>query len=267
MPVKLEVKGEDSAVKAQREVFAQRVIDYFKLYLPNSRLLCFLDDEDPPVFVRDLPRATRGFFKAIHDDADLTRWPQRIRDCVWGEGHVTALCRAVDDLVYLFGRTCVDEVGLTMTLAHELQHAVQHAEVRKLWAANSLVEYIDEGVTNAVKLKPANIPIEREARIVSKRAAEYLHGDQRVRQFIDRKIAERISEGDVEDWQFIRTLKPSDAVDLARDTQLLFDQLRDFRSELENALREARTDNYTDFMDLDLNGLLGPSHSGPPYQS
>jgi hypothetical protein len=48
-----------------------------------------------------------------------------------------------------------------------------------------------------------------------------LLGEDPVRHYIDGRIAEPISEADAADWQFVRTLTDSSAVDLVGDTQQL----------------------------------------------
>jgi hypothetical protein len=257
MPVTLKVKAKDAGVKIQREVAAQRVIDYFGVRIPDSRLLCFLDDEDPSTVRGERGPANRGLYEPIHNNTPLAEWPEYVTNCISVDDHVSPLSPGlIDDLIYLYGSTCADEVGLTMTLPHELQHAIQHRTVRKLWAENSLISNLDRKVIDTLRLKSADIPIEREARIVSKRAAICLFGAQRVRQYIDRKISERISKDDVADWRFVRTLIHSSSVDLVGGTQLIFEQLRDWRSELENVLQEMR--GNPDFSDIDFDALFLP---------
>jgi hypothetical protein len=255
MPVKLKVISEDASVRTQREATAQRVLDYFGSSLPSSRLLCFLDDDDAPDPRGERGKGVRGLYGPIHDNTPLADWPYYVADCIYvDDGHSCPYPRVVDDLVYLYGSTCANEVGLTMTLAHELQHAIQHANARKLWAVNGLVTNLDRAIIEVEKLTWADIPIEREARIVSKRAAVHFFGEQRVAQHIDDRIAEHITEGDVADWQFVRTLTPSSPVDLVTDTQRLFKRLKGYRSELEAALQEKKAN--PDFGDIDLNAYL-----------
>jgi hypothetical protein len=259
MPVTVEVKTEDAAVKSHREAAAQRVINYFDLCLPDSRLLCFLDDKDPYMLREERGPENRGLYGPIHDNTRMLGWPEDVTSCIYVYDDVSHISlRVIDDLIYLYGSTCGDEVGLTMTLAHELQHAIQHSEVRQLWAVNSLIRNLKKKVIDALKLTWANIPTEVEARIVSKRVAECFFGEQRIRQYIDRKIEEPITEDDVVDWQFVRTLMPSRSVDLAGDTQLLFERLKDYKSELEEALQEKRRYNPADFSDIDLDAFFVP---------
>src|SRR5260370_20280849 len=173
----LKVKSDDPAVKAQREAAAQRVLAYFGSCLPPSRLLCFLDDDDPPDLKREFGTSNRGVYGTITDNTPLAIWPGYVTNSILvDDGKSLLYPRVVDDLVYLYGSTCADEVGLTMTLAHELQHAIQHANVRQVWAVNGLVRELPTAIA-ALKLQWADIPIERETRIVSKRMAVHFFGE------------------------------------------------------------------------------------------
>jgi hypothetical protein len=257
MPVTLKVKSEDPAVRTQREIDAQRVLAHFCNNLPASRLLCFLDDEDPPDLRRDCGAANRGFYAHIHNGTPLAALPEYVTDCIYVDDGVSLpYPRVVDDLVYLYGSTCANQVGLIMTLAHELQHAIQRNSGRQVWAVNSLINQVEKSVIDALKLMWADIPIERESRIVAKRVAVTLLGEQRVTQYIDEKIRERVSEEDAADWQFVRTLTPSSAVDLVGSTNVLFRQLKGYRSELEAALQRSKRTNREDFGDIDLDAFL-----------
>lgn len=248
MPVTLQVKSGDLAVKQHRERTARRVIDYFGGRLPPTRLLCFLDDNDSARI-----RGERGRYETIHDSTPLAHLPDYVSDCIYVDDGVSFYYpRVIDGLVLLYETTCANEVGLSMTLAHELQHTIQRSSKRQLWAVNSLVNQLEKGVFDALKMTWADIPIEREARIVSKRATVHLFGEQRVTEYIEEKIREHVSDGDFADWQFIHTLTPSDSVDLVDGTRKLFHQLKDYRSELENALHRRRERDPEDFGDIDL---------------
>jgi len=251
MPVTLKVKSGNAAVKAHREAAARRVLDHFNGTLPSSRLLCFLDDGDPAELKQVFGVANRGVYGAISDSTPLAIWPEYVSSCILVDDGVSLLYpRVIDDLVYLYGSTCGNEVGLTMTLAHELQHAIQHSNARNVWAVNGLVPQLHKTVIAALKLQWFDIPIERETRIVSKRVAVEFFGEQRVTQYIDEKIGEGITESDVADWQFVRALTPSSSVEIVADTHRLFQRLKGYRSELEAVLQEKKDD--PDFGDIDL---------------
>ncbi len=255
MSVTLKVKSGDEGTKVRREAAAQRVLAYFGRSLPPTRLLCFLDDDDPPLLKRQRGgAANRGFYGPIHGNTPLNDLPEYVVSCILiDDGVSIPFPRVTDDLVYLYGSTCANDAGLTMTLSHELQHAIQHANLRKVWAANSLVPGLSKSVVDALKLKWTDIPTEREARIVSKRVAVSLFGSQRVEQHIRERIAERVTESDAADWQFIRTLMTSSPAYLVAETKLLFVRLKGYRSELEAVLQEKKNANNPDFLDIDLN--------------
>ena len=247
MPVKLEVKSEDATIRAQ----AQRVLDCFGNNLPPSRLLCFLDDADPPFLKQVFGVANRGVYRHIDDNTPLDIWPDYVTSCIFVDDGISLLYpRVIDDLVYLYGSTSANEVSLTMALAHELQHVIQHANARELWALNGLVPRLHKTVIAALNLQWTDIPIEIEARIVSKGMALQFFGEQRVTQFIDEKIAEGITESAVADWQFVRTLTASSSVDLAACTKQLFKRLKGHKAELEAVLKEKKGD--PDFSDIEL---------------
>jgi len=252
---KVEVRSRNSAVKKQRETAAWRVIKYFGKTLPPSRLLCFLDDDDSSSL-----RGERGLYKPIRNIADFDGPLSRVRNCVYPSDSYGGRTRVIDDLVYLHGTTCANEVGLTMTLAHEIQHAIQHSGVRKLWAVNSLIHQLPREVCNALDLEWADIPIEREARIVAKCAAVQLFDEKRVSNYIDERIQEHVSDADAADWKFIRNLTSSDSVDLASNTLTLFQRLKVYRPELEEVLEEYKKENPEDFGDIDLCAFLEDAH-------
>jgi len=235
----------------QREAAAQRVLDYFDGGLPSSRLLCFLDDGDPPMLKQIFGVSNRGLYGPINDSTPFADCPDYVTDCIFLDDGVSLFYpRTIDDLVYLYGSTCGNAVGLTMTLAHELQHAIQHSNARRVWAVNGLVPQLHKTVIAALKLDWFDIPVEREARIVSKRVAVSFFGEGRVTQYIDEKIAEAVTENDVADWQFVRTLTPSSPADIVADTQRLFQRLKGYRPDLEAVLKEKKED--PDFCDINL---------------
>jgi hypothetical protein len=129
---------------------------------------------------------------------------------------------AFDDFIYLHGSTCSNDVGLTMTLAHEVQHFMQRTHRTRLWAANTLIPNLTKATIHALDLKWCDVPHEREARVVSKRVAGALFGVETVRNYIDSKIAERVTAADAADWQCIQGLSTSTPYDLAGETEVFF---------------------------------------------
>jgi len=248
----IKVKAKDAAVNGQQRPAAERVLNYFGDNLPSS-VLCFLDDADWSRFKTDIGPANRGLQTVVRKNTFTDDfYPPELKNSVSVGANLL-----FDYAIYLHGSTCANEVGLTMTLAHELQHTIQHANMRQVWAVNALVNELDRTIIQTMKLEWKDVPTEREARIVSKRAALQLHGEKPVEQYIDANIAAHITPADVSDWQFIRTLTPSSSVDLVGDTHLLFQRLKGHRAELEQALQRTRADNPQDFGDIDLDVFLG----------
>jgi hypothetical protein len=242
MPLTLVAEPENSETGTRRRELARRVMERFAAELANSRLLCFLDDQDAPIIRLDRGPANRGFYAPINDGTPLDWIPEYVSSRIYVDDGVSVFyTRVVDGLIYLHGTACVEEVGLVMTLAHELQHAVQHTKSRKLWALNSLVNELDRAIIKRLNLTWADIPIEVDARLVSKRVAEQLFGNERVRSYIDGKIAEHVTGADAADWIYLRSLDPATTVDLAVASQLLFARLKDYRPELEAVLRRAKS--------------------------
>ena len=254
MPPTVKVKSSDTAVRKHREDAAQRVIEHFAKRLPDRRLLCFFDDEDWHALKQEAGAANRGCYSPVRPGG-LGWPPDYLSECLVVDSQF-----AFDDLVYLHGSTCECELGLTMTFAHELQHFVQHSILPTVWAANAVAAYtlrsLDSYDIEALRLRSCDIPHEREARIVAKRAAENLFGTDAVNQYIDAKIAERVNEQDVADWECIRGLVASTPYDLTRETKLFFPRLAAFRPRLERSFRYLRQSDPR-FNDLNLDTLLG----------
>jgi hypothetical protein len=244
MSITVKVKAKDEAAKILREKAAQHVVSHFGLCLPASRVLCFLDDEDPSSLKQAFGATNRGLSGTVKDGDDLSVWPDYVQKCMRVGGVLL-----IDQLIYLYGSTCSDEVAITMTLAHELQHAIQHDRERKVWAVNSLIRHLPTAV-DGLKLEWADIPIERDARIVAKRVALDLHGEKAVRSYIDRRSAESVEPHDVADWRFVRELSSSSSVDLVVATHRLFHRLTAYRADVEDALRQSKND--PDFNDIHL---------------
>jgi hypothetical protein len=125
MAVTLTVKSDDIALREHREEIAQRVLARFIDSLPTSRSLCFLDDDDPPALKHAFGAANRGLYGPVRDSTPVPDWPEYVTDRIFVDDGVSLLRpRVIDDLVYVHGRAWASGAGATMTLAHELQHAV-----------------------------------------------------------------------------------------------------------------------------------------------
>jgi hypothetical protein len=250
----------DSDTATMREALARRVIAHFPSNLPESTLLCFIDATDWQALRNERGEASRGFYvwaKPYTED-ECSDWPKHLRKHFFTDDSASGRNKsAFDNLIYLHGSTCQTDTGLVMTLAHELQHFVQHGREPKLWAESSVVTNLTKEDIRALKLNWSNIPIEREARAVSKMVAEKLFGAEAVRRYIDGKIAKNANPADVEDWKFVRELDASVAYDLNRETRLLFQRLKEFRHQLSEALQLRKRESGDPAFDLvDLNQRL-----------
>ena len=250
MALTLIAKSADDAAKAQRESAARNVIASFEA-LPDRRLLCFFDDEDWPLLRGRGMAANRGAY--FHSP----RWASTP---YYVHGHAVPDGRpAFEELIYLHGTTCSNDVSLIMTFAHEMQHFVQHSNALLLWAANTLayamLRNLGPDELTALGLRACDIPFECEARIVAKRVAEKLFGQDFVRRHIEAKAAEHVTEQDATDWNCIRDLFSSTQYDLASETRRFFPKLHRHNSELEKALRALQRDDEA-FLQIDLAVLL-----------
>ena len=257
MPVIVKVKSKHDATRMQREKAAQRVVSHFGLCAPKSTVLCFLDDENPPGLKRAFGAANRGIYGIVRDGDDLSRgvwpWPDYLSKSVQVDDR-----RVIDELIYLYDGTCSDDVGLTMTLAHELQHATQHDKERRVWAVNSLVRNLPTAV-DELKLEWKDIPTELDARIVAKRVTRDLHGEEAVNRYIDKRASEATEPHEIFDWGFVRELAPSSSIDIISETHRLFHRLGKYRQEVEETLRKVK--NNPDFADIDLDEFFTSSVS------
>lgn len=250
----------DSDVAAKRKALARLVIAHFGSGLPESTLLCFFDGADWQALRNERGEANRGFYvwaKPFTED-ECWDWPEHLRKRFFADdpasGHKTS---AFDNLIYLHGSTSLTDTGLVMTFAHELQHYMQHGHEPKLWAESSVVTNLTRKDIRALKLNSFHIPIEREARAVSKLVAEKLCGAEAVRRYIEGKIEANVNPDEVEDWKYVRGLDALVPYDLKRETRLLFERLKGFRSQLNEALRLRKVGSRDPAFDLvDLNQLL-----------
>jgi hypothetical protein len=254
------IASNDADVAAKREGLARRVVAHFGSSLPDSTLLCFFDGTDWQGLRNERGEANRGFYswtRPLTED-EYWDWPEHLRRHIFADdrapGHKKS---AFDNLIYLHGSTCQTDTGLVMTLAHELQHFVQHACEPKLWAESSVVTNLTREDIRELNLNWSDIPIEREVRAISKLVVEKLCGAEAVRRYIDGKIKENANPADVEDWKFVRGLDGSVPCDLTRETRLLFQRLKGFRFQLNRALRLRKHGSGDPAFDLvDLNELL-----------
>jgi hypothetical protein len=250
MPATVTVKSSDDAVRKHREELAHRVIAQFGDSLPDSPLLCYLDDEDWPAFRGPGMAANRGVRRDAFAHGLLSYVPPSLN------------CSQFEAFIYLHGSTCSSDLALAMTLAHELEHYVQHAKMKNLWAANTVaflaLRHMERAEFEGLGLRTCDIPHEREARIIAKQIGEKLFGADAVGKHIETKITERLTEQDASDWDCIRGLVASAPFDLATETERFFPKLKRCSSALHRVLRDVQR-NDPDFEGVHLDELLeGP---------
>ena len=147
-----------------------------------------------------------------------------------------------DSIVYLHGSTCKMEVQLAMTLAHELQHFLQFANQRQIWAINILLAKLPY-LPTADLSHWYDLPTEREARIIGKRVAVSIFGKSRVDDHIEMMARGNSSTEDSADWEFIRTLDGHETYDPRMATASLVEKHR-------RALDELQRTTFTKDRDL-----------------
>lgn len=254
MAVTIKVKSQhDAAVKARRELAAQRVLQTFGDDLPDLKLLAFFDDEDPFDLRQGLGPANRGFYGPVKS---MRPWPARMAETIFVFDHESPqrrTKRVFDHGIYLYGSTCDDETALTMTFAHELQHFAQYGFKRRLWAVGRLLPRLPKEAIAALGLNWPDIPHEREARIFAKRVAVKICGSDAVQEYIHRRINEKVTPEDVEDWRFSLDLDPSLPYNLQSETKRVFQWLRPYRQAIEDVLRLVREEGEFDEEYEDMN--------------
>jgi len=267
--VRLKVKTRDVNLGLQREDLAQKVIDFFDEPLPDCKLLCFFDDEDCQEFKNIMGQRNRAFHRRISDKTPFVGWPGHITDCIFLDDGVSLFYpRIFDHVIYLYGSTCADKVGMTMSFAHELQHVVQSLKTPDLLAVNNIVRFLPRKVINELGLQWSDIPTEREARAVGKRIAVQLHGCEAVQQFVSARLASEQDPDEIADLRFIQQLEPSTSYSVEDTTAVLFGRLRKYRGELEESLKFMKTDPEFEPIPLDawmtkietVGGALDPNH-------
>jgi hypothetical protein len=234
------IKCGDVKIRQVRHEIAHRVVGVLHDQLPNETLLCFLDDEDWKA-LRCEASEGRGFYSPA---PDLDKWPpppQYIEDALGKNGVV-----AYQNFVYLFGSTCSIPEGLAMTLAHELQHFIQHGSSKTAWAmgmiASTLLRELEMRQVSEIGVNSwCDVPIERHAWMTGKRVAEAVFGRDAVRKYIDTRIA-AAGTVDVADWKFVREIDASQAFDFDAEMASFMPRLSAHRNKLEQYLNDLRRD-------------------------
>ena len=225
----LHVQTDDPDNNSKCEWIGNKVRDYFvsNFSMPTSaRALCYLDDHDS-AWLKEQWGGTsnRGIHWPLRGQG-LSDWPQDMWNTIAppdpDSGNITW---PYDSIVYLHGSTCDMEVQLAMTLAHELQHFLQFANQRQIWAINMLLAKLAYLPTPDLS-HWYDLPTERDARIIGKRVAVSIFGKSRVDDHIGMMARGNSSLEDSADWEFIGTLDSNETYDLRMATALLVEKHR-----------------------------------------
>lgn len=252
MSVKVYSASNDKRTNASRIATANQVIDYMRPSLADLRLVVLLDGWDW-YELKDRAEENRGVFYPVNNGTyGETDWPSHLRQYLISLDDNWKPSFTCEAAVYLHDSTCKTPEGQTMTLAHELQHAVQFSRTRAVWAYNAVVTNLQEECMRALKLQSSDIPIEREARIVAKRVCEKLLGRGATAAYIEDRLRSGTVERDIEDWKFIQSIDTDSesAYDTSAETGKLFRHIEWTRDELEKTLTDLR--KYPEFVDLKL---------------
>jgi hypothetical protein len=205
---------ETNDLQATLEPLYQRVLERFQL--PNLRLLCFFDVQNPKHFDQKFGCKYRGLHRTVHGIGYVPpHLQQHFFDVSGGF--------AFDNVVYLPGRTCVAKAGAVITFAHELQHFVQHGSAYKVLVANNLLSENLLGFDPDSPAKAWHIPHEQDAMLVSKRVAEAVLGTEVVSQHVESRIA---AQDDLLYWQYFQNLSADSPFDLLAQTIPWVDKYR-----------------------------------------
>ena len=205
--------------------------------------MCVLDDQDHEYLKQEFGGdANRGVHWPIRGSG-VTLWPWYMHDLIAppiGDGNVAWPFACV---IYLHGSTCETDIGLTLTFAHELQHFIQYAHKKRLWALNTLLTNLGSDDFKVWW----DFPIEVDARRTAKLVAEELHGSRPVMEYISCRISARVTDTDADDWRFVQSIDTSFPYDLAERTRPL---VKKYKAQLAALLQERGVD--PDFADVDL---------------
>lgn len=255
---RIEVEGFDETVLERRRSIAGRVVAAFAERIPKLRLLIFLGEDDWVAFKKE-GAENRGRFFPVHRKSMEQILPQQMYACLVGEDVAWGLANfsgrfQFDCAIHVHGSTCSDDVGLTMTLAHEMTHFQQYGFFRPIWAANHLVTQLERSTIATLGLTWSDIPTEREARIVAKRTAEEFWGEAATRAYIERKLKQPVNQRDAKDWAFVQSVDTCAEYDIVGETLRLYQRLEPYRQELTDRLFEVLDDPT--FADLSLARLF-----------
>jgi hypothetical protein len=201
-----------------------------QFHLPARRLCRYFARLDNGPLVQRFGKTFRGLHIPFSDREELSNdFSKEIFDCFFlpFDDTPAQAVQAFDNMIYIRNSTCDDTTGLVTTYAHELQHFVQHGTMPRVMRVNMLLQQ------NLKRLEPSaittDVPIEKEANIVSKRVAEVVCGVESVRAFAEKQI-NLMEQPDVQDertrWIFFRDMPSSIEYDYLADTLRLVEKYK-----------------------------------------
>lgn len=240
---------DSSEVVAHRRQVAQRVLDYFEQnyrIADTPKVICILDSQEGWELKQQLGVDNRALhsllkgeiYRLLPDYVQKIVYPMNPQAC--------DVEQPFNSVIYLHRSTQATDIGLTLSLAHELQHFIQFAQKRSLWVADLLLKELRSQEFRVWW----DFPAEVEARIVSKRVALALFGESAINSHIYEQILAHVTDNDVKDWEFTQSIDPAADFDLAVSTRPL---VQAHREALKSLLKKRQTE--PEFKNVDLDDL------------
>jgi hypothetical protein len=218
------------AERQRRSALCNQVLKEMKSELLScpSTVICLIDDRDFDWAKQKYGQENRGHFSApIKGLGLLEVCPRYFFDLIAPFDSVRREINYLfDSVIYVHGTTCLGttprpDVGLALTLAHELCHFRQYANQPAIFAANKLFGP-PEPLPNMTAW--TDIPIEVEARQVAKLVAQSIFEYQTVQDYIAEKAQNPVNKADGDDWKFIFDLPTSIPYNLVESTKALVEK-------------------------------------------
>jgi hypothetical protein len=259
MAVTIVATTTDKNKNDRQQAAALRVLDEYEGKFPDLDLLIFLDDQIWDSFRAANGTENRGLFYPINEHYfGEVQWPLYLRqELVQVDPQTFKESYKVDGIIYLHGDTADDESSLTMTLAHELQHFIQYGLDRTTWAWNGILTNCGE-LIDAENLTWHDIPIEHEARIAAKRVSQRILGNEKTDQYIELRRTQATKPRDVGDWEFVKSIEPSQAYDCVHETRVIFSRFgreESHRREMNRVLSMGRK-KFPEYKELSLDSII-----------
>jgi hypothetical protein len=223
-----EVLEGDEASRERKSSICEQILSGLNVDFSSftSTVICLIDNQENATLRLARGPANRGIFFPVTNEHVRDLIPDYFRNSILHlDCSTLSLERLYDCVIYMHGSTAASEIGLTLTLAHELQHFIQYATNRSTWATDKLLQKLR--MTHEEEFRQwADFPIEREARVVSKRVAIEMHGHLAVEDFIRQERAKHITDADVLDCDFLLSSEADVAYSATQATSALVERFR-----------------------------------------